>query len=240
MNAAQARVLDSFVRVRTFIAGFVATGPVDHSRAFAALDEALEGVLAAASAQEAAPAMRRGEGVRQAEMLQRLKNDFMRPIVTIVRAQTAPGTDPALQTIFRLPAAKLGVSSMLIACDAMIAHASDHADLFIAEGMPPDFLEQFRRARDEVHRLRQVRTALRGEALTAGLDLRQQLRKGRLAVNRLDAIVRSTYDRDDAVLTAWRVAKRVHRRGGGRSAPAPVSGDAGDAPAATTEPRAAA
>ena len=48
-----------------------------------------------------------------------------------------------------------------------------------------------------------------------------QLVRGRRAVERVDAIVRASYRRDQGVLLAWRSAKRVQRTPGGVGTRAP-------------------
>lgn len=119
-----------------------------------------------------------------------------------------------------MPRLPLGITTLIAACDALIEAARLHWPVFTAHGLPADYLTEFRQALDSLLRTRDDRARHVDMHVSARAGMRVQLVRGRLAVDRLDALVRAGYRGDEAVLTAWRVGKRVHR-GGGRGVRAP-------------------
>lgn len=97
----------------------------------------------------------------------------------------------------------------------MIESARRFEALFIANGLPADFLAQFVSARDALERVMGGRATQIGTHVAARVGLRVQLLRSRNAVDRLDAIVRASFRADVVTLTAWRGAKRVHQSPGG-------------------------
>lgn len=220
MKRQQQQVLDSFVRVCAFLDEHPVSAPYSYDHARARLDEAVTLARACAGTQYAAPAMHRSAVARQAALVEEIRITHMRMLVTIARDLTERAVDPNLPPL-RMPSGKPGVLDLVHRCDAMIAIARPHAPVFIAHGMPADFLERFADARDGLTELTNVRTTHATDRVHARVELRQQLRRARLAVDHLDAIVRSAFRRDDAVLAAWKSAKRVHRMPGGTAATMP-------------------
>ena len=117
----------------------------------------------------------------------------------------------------------------------MIEAARQFEAVFVANGLPADFLAQFAAARNELERLTGGRATQVCTHVAARTGLQVQMRRGRRAVDRLDAIVRASFRGDDVVLTTWRAAKRVHQVPGGAGA-RPVDGDASRTRTATPIP----
>lgn len=226
MYASQKQVIDSLVRIRAFADAHPASGPLTYSRALGMLDDALEQCDRHAATQVAGPAFGRAARQRQVDLVGQLRDRHMRPIVAIARAQVQPGSDVGLAAGFRMPKASISITKMLASCDAMIEMAREHEALLVEKGLPPDFLYQFASTRDELAASRDRRAESRNSHIAARAGLRVELRRARLAVNQLDAVVRATFRGDDVVLTTWRTMKRVHLlpRGGDRTASA--SGEA--------------
>ena len=193
MNATQKQVLESLVRVCSF------------------LDDAMRRAREHVATQESAPS------------LGRAKDEFLRPIVTIARAQLAPGADAGLPAMFRMPTGKLGLPGLLHSCDAMIESARKQEAVFVANGMPEDFLAQFMDVREQLARTMDTRATLTISQAVARKGRQVQLLRARLAVDRLDAITR--------------VVPRGHggaRDVAGDKAGAPAHGWGGDAVAAAS------
>ncbi|MBL8996262.1 MAG: hypothetical protein JNL44_03005 [Gemmatimonadetes bacterium] len=216
MYARQKQVLESFVRVRTFLEDYPATGWLTYSGARETLDEVLQRAFAHAGTQVSGPALHRGESSRQRHLMGRIRDRHMRPIVTIARAQIEPGSDVGLPVALRMPKVRLGVTLLLQACDGMMAAAVPFAEALIAHGLPSDFLARFEEAREELDRTRSRRAELTQSHIGARAGLAAELRRGRRAVDRLDAVVRVAFEGDEVVLTAWRSAKRVRLLPGAR------------------------
>jgi hypothetical protein len=212
MRARQWRSFESLVRVRVFLTELAPRGTLSFDHALGKLDEAIATLRGFAASQYTAPAQTRAEAARQKELISKLLLDHMAPIVTITRSQMEPGKDPALPTMFRMPRGRVTVVRAIVIADAMMVQAAPFSDLLIAEGMPPDWLARFKAARDALvqSQPRRARASITGKSATAGIEV--ALRRGRLALGRLDALVRATYRRDEAMLAAWRQAKRVQLR----------------------------
>ena len=217
METRQRRVLDSFERVRTFLAEHPASGTLTYASAREMLEDVITRLRALASTQYLGRAQSRAETRRQADRADALLSEFIRPIVTIARAQLEPTSDVGLPAGLRMPKLPLNPSQLRTVCDGMMEAAREHEALLIANGLPADFLAQFATACVALDRCTNGRAAQRDAHVAARKGLAVQLQRGRRAVERLDAIVRAAFRRDSATLGAWRVAKRLQRTPGGRS-----------------------
>jgi hypothetical protein len=155
----------------------------------------------------------------------------MRPIVTTARAHIEPGADVRVPVALRMPNVPLSATRMLAACDGMIEAARQFEAVLVAEGLPVDFLAQFADARDALARGMERRATHVGTHIAARAGLKVQLRRGRLAVDRLDAIVRASFRGDEMTLAVWRGTKRVHQRPGGVGPRVPLAEEAVEAAA---------
>jgi hypothetical protein len=93
--------------------------------------------------------------------------------------------------------------------------ARQFESVFVANGLPADFLAQFENERNALERVMSGRATQVVTHTTARAGLKSQLVRGRRAVERLDAIVRASFRGDITRLSAWRAAKRVHLIAGG-------------------------
>jgi len=216
MNARQNQVMDSFVRVQAFLDAHPATGTLTYGNARQTLDEVLERVRAFAGAQYEGRDGSRMALRRQEDWISQIVRDFMRPIVTIARAQIGASSEVGLPDGLRLPKLPMGSSRLLARCDAMLAAARRFEAVFVAHGMPADFLAQFTAARNNLQRAMGARASQVVTHVSARTQLKEELVRGRRAVDRLDAIVGSSFRREPALLNAWRVAKRVQHLPGAR------------------------
>ena len=215
MNTKQKQVIDSFVRVRAFLDAYPATGALTYVSARAMLDDVVQRLRTFAGAQVSGRESSRGELRRQADQIALLFDHYIRPIVTIARAQIEPESDVGLPAALRMPKVPLGPTKVLAACDGMIVAVRRYEAVFVANGMPADFLAQFGSARDTLERVMGGRATQIGTHVAARAGLQVHLLRGRRAVERLDAIVRGSFRGDVVALTAWRGAKRVHQMPGG-------------------------
>jgi len=211
----QEQLVEAFQRAAVFLDEHPATGTRSYASPRAMLDDVLEKVRSLASMQYRGRETSRAETRRQAEQLQVLLDEHIRPIVTIARAQIEAQSDVGLPAGLRMPALPLNPSKAVTVCDGMMEAARPHEAVFVAHGLPADFLAEFANARNELERLTSGRTTQVGAHKVARSSLPVQLVRGRRALERLDAIVRASYRRDVGVLSAWRGAKRVQRAPGG-------------------------
>jgi hypothetical protein len=218
VNKQQKQAMDSFVRVRAFLDANPATGALTYASAREMLDDVVQRLRTYAGAQHTGRDLSRMEVRRQADLSGVLLDQHIRPIVTIARAQIEPGSDVGLPAGLRMPRLPLGPTKLIAVCDGMIEAARPYEAVFVANGLPADFLAQFQGARQALERVMGGRATQVGTHVAARAGLQVQLRHGRRAVERLDAIVRASFRGDLATLTAWRGAKRVQQVPGGAAA----------------------
>lgn len=245
VNTRQKQVMDSYVRVVAFLEAHPASGTMSYASAREMLDDVIQRVRTFAGAQHTGRDASRMELRRQQDWGARIVEDFMRPIVTIARAQIGASSDVGLPEGLRMPKLPQGPTKLIALCDGMIAAARPYEALFVAHGMPADFLAQFTAARNGLESAMGARASQVVTHVAARTGLKAQFLRGRRAIDRLDAVVRSSYRRDRAVLDAWRVAKRVQLVPGVRSvrgveADREGSAEAGTAGAVSAESRQAA
>ena len=218
MHSRQKQVMDSFVRVRSFLDANPATGVLNYDSARVMLDDIIQRLRGYAGAQVSGRELGRAETRRQSDQIQAIYDRHMRPIVTIARAQIAPDSDVGLPAALRMPRMPIGPTKVLAASDGMIEAVRQFEAVFIVNGMPADFITQFQSARDALERLMGGRATQIGTHVAARTGLKVQLTRGRRAVERLDAIVRASFRGDWVKIVAWRGAKRVHQAPGGAGA----------------------
>jgi hypothetical protein len=215
MMTKQKQTLDAFVRVLAFADAHPLTGPLGYTTARGTLEEVVRRLREYAAAQVTGQELSRGELRRQKQLARQLVVRHMRPIATIGRAQIEPESDVRMPTAIRMPRAGVGVTKLLQACDGMIEAARPFEAAFVAHGLPADFLAQLTSARNELEAGLSGRATQIGTHVGASAGLRVQFRRGRRAVDRLDAVVNASFDGDEVTLARWRTAKRVQQLTGG-------------------------
>ncbi len=217
MKEIQKQLIESFVRVSSFLEAHPVGGPLSYAGARETLDDVVRRLREHAGAQLTGRNLSRNEVQRQRQMVRDLFDRHMRPIVAIAQSQVDTGSSVLLPAALRMPQLSRGITRILQECDGMIEAVRPSEARFIAEGLPADFLARFAAARDELEAVlggREVQVRLH---MGARVGLAVQARRGRAAVRRLDAIVRASFA-DEMTLAAWRTAKRVQRARGGAAA----------------------
>jgi len=215
MIAKQKQTLESFVRVRAFLEAHPVAGPLSYTGARETLDEVVLRLREYAGAQITGRQLSRAELRRQAQLIKQLFDRHIRPIVAIARAQIEPESDVRMPVALRMPRISLGVTKILQVCDGMIEAVRPFEAVFIAHGLPADFLARFSGARNELEQLLGDRATLIGTHVGARTGLQVQFRRGSRAVERLDSVVRASFEGDEVTLTRWRSAKRIQKVPGG-------------------------
>lgn len=238
MYAKQKQVIESFVRVQAFLAAHPAPAPATYAGPAEVLDDAVRQLRTYAGDQVYGRQLSAAEVRRQHQVMKRLVDRHMRPIVTIARAQHGSDPDVRLPEALKLPRSGIGVMKLLAAAEAMIKAAREFEPTFVAAGRPADFLAQFEAAIAGVNDVLSTRGTLLGTQIGAKKGLYVMLRRGRRAVDRLDAVVRVAFESDPVALEKWRVAKRVQAVRGG-SSPAVEEASIDLAPPSGAQPTAA-
>jgi hypothetical protein len=215
MKSNQKQTLESFVRIVAFADAHPVTGPLTYAGAREALEQAIRRLRERAGTQVSGRELSRGEARRQQQLVQRLIDRHIRPIIAIAKAQIEPESDVRLPAVMRMPRRKIGVTRLLQSCDGIIDAARSFETILIAHGLPADFLAQFTDARNALETSLGGRATLVSSHVAARAALDAEIRRGRTAVRRIDAVVRASFDGDPAVLAAWRAASRVQLLPGG-------------------------
>jgi hypothetical protein len=217
MIVQQKQNLEAFVRVLAFLEEHPVEGPLTYTGPRETLDDVVRRLREYAGAQVTGRQLSSGELRWQKRMVRQLRDRHIRPMVAIARAQVEPDADVRIPSI-RMPKSNLGVTKFLQACDGMIEAARPFEAAFVANGLPADFLARFTAARNELERGLGVRAAHIGMHIGARAGLRVQMQRGRRALDRIDAVVRASFDGDEVTLATWRFAKRAHQLPGGPTA----------------------
>ena len=153
-----------------------------------------------------------------------LRVDHLDPIRRVARALAH--THPDIEKLVRIPAYAAGMDVQLSAARAIANDIAPYRDLFVADGLPADFLDQLNAAIQTLavsvddRRAQQQQQAANREGITAAI------RDGRQAARHLDPLVRSALKASTdttnapAALAAWMRAYRVPAP----SKPAPAGG----------------
>jgi hypothetical protein len=217
MIVQQKQNLEAFVRVLAFLDAHPVEGPLTYTGPRDTLDDVVRRIREYAGAQVTGRQLSSGELRWQKRMIRQMRDRHIRPMVAIARAQVEPGSDVRIPAI-RMPQTNLGVTKFLQACDGMIEAARPFEAAFVASGLPADFLARFTAARDELEGGLGVRATHIGQHIGARAGLQVQMHRGRRALDHIDAVVRASFDGDEATLATWRFAKRAHQLPGGSTA----------------------
>jgi hypothetical protein len=210
--------LEALARSCAFVEANPVTAQPEFEEANKALDDSLARLRTYSSVQLSGTDLGRAQARRRDQLVERVRDRHMRKIVTIARAQIEPGSDAGLPAALRMPKHPLSITNLLQACDAMIEAARPYEAVFVSNGMSPDFLAQFEAAREGLAEIVDARSSLLGARIGARKGLEMQFRRGRRAVERLDALIRAEFEGEEAILHQWRRAKRVQKLPGGSGA----------------------
>lgn len=231
MQIVENAVLGALERAKPFIDENATqlSAAVDFTTARKRLDDVIASFTTHAVDQSVHDRTIKGETAKQEQLRVQLATDIMRPIAEIARRNLR--TTPEFKSL-HMPRGVAG-PAFLASAKGMAEAAAIYKDTLIERGLPADFLEQFQTALTSyaasVNDREQSRTLRIGA--TRGLALQAQ--EGRNVLKVLDALVNRALRGNPALLATWRGARMIHRRPGGKAAPAP-------APASTTPATAAA
>jgi len=168
-----------------------------------------------------------------------LLRDHMAPISRIARAAlpTTSETEP-----LKMPDTQATAARLASAAEGMGKAALPYADIFVAAGLPTDFVPQLNAAADAMIGAVNDRAQHRGKVGGATEGLKTKLSRGRHLVKVLDAFVQSAAKDNPVLLANWNIVKRVQLTGGRHSTtkpltPTPTPTQTSAAPPATTESR---
>lgn len=213
MNSKQVIELETMQRsVRFLEINAVAVGPVNRAGVRAELDASIRGILECAVIQKDADVAFTSRTKMKNDLRKELWHDHMVPICSVTTKE--PPLNPPL-TKWKMPSKDCSDERLLAVATALSQSVSERRAPFIAQQLPPDFIEQLRSAIAAFRQLLTEREISRSELTLATLTLAEHVSVGRNALSVVDTLVtKQLHGKDPALLAAWRVAKRYHLKPG--------------------------
>ena len=213
MQSKQKQVIEAYQRVQDFLNANPAPPPATNGAPKELLDQVVGRLTDHTTDQVAGGRMSRAETQRQKRLRTQLRELHLRPISTIARAvlNDAPAIDRAL----RMPAPQLSTTKLIAEAMAMRDTIAPHEAVLVSNGRGADFLARLDAAIEELRQSQLGRARNVGRKVGAKAGLSQEIRRGRAAVDMLDAIVTTAFVGNQEVLAKWRAAKRIQLLPGG-------------------------
>lgn len=207
MQLTDAYRLTALRHARQFLADHAdRLAPVTQTGAARRLDAVLADLSALVNEQAAATIQARVATQRLHALRRRLIEDHLAPITSIAHVDLA-GT-PELAP-FRLPRRTTPVERLAGMAHGMAEAAAPHAAIFIAAGLPPDFIDRLGAAVDALVEARTDRDSCRNRVRGATAGISSRLAEGRRIIGVLHTFVRSAVRDDEELLVGWLSVRAV-------------------------------
>ena len=112
-------------------------------------------------------------------------------------------------TPLRTPRGTPTTERLVAAARGMAQAAEPHADVFISDGLPPDFIARLNAAADALLQAKDARKRVHGTTSGATTGVSTRLREARQAVGVLDGLVGVELAGQPMLLKDWKVSKRL-------------------------------
>jgi hypothetical protein len=213
MLARQKQAVEAYERVQDFLSANPAPAGTSYARPKALLDETIARLTEHRTDQVVGGRLSRAERNREQALCTALRELHLKPISKIAKATLAdsPGIDKAL----KMPRSGISTTKLIDEAKAMIDAVRQYSPTFVANGRPEDFLARLDAAIEELRGAMLGKARNFGTKVGAKAGLEQEIKRGRSAVEMLDAIVTTVFAGDRERLAKWRIAKRVRAIPGG-------------------------
>jgi len=213
MNSAQKERHESLLRVQRCLDDFDSSlGDINKSPARASLDRLVDELSGLAGYQRQAPTEVRSRAVFREDVREGLRLEHMRPIAAIARAKLG---DSPLIIKMQVPKKNVDDATLIAAGDGMAKAVVRYREVFLAQHLPADFIEQLEAAVDAVRNSVVDREATRVRRRHTTSAIQSLLTEGSSLVQILDGLVMKWIRKDPALLAAWTTATRHRGRPGG-------------------------
>jgi hypothetical protein len=234
MQTAQGTMLATLRAIETFLdANADKLAGVVKIAARQKLTDAIAALDGHASDQTGGVLASQGATQKQQSLREVLLRDHMAKIARIAAADL-PNT-PELAPL-RMPKGRPTVERLAALAAGMATTAARHSDVFIAAGLPADFVAQLNAASDAMTNTISERTSSRGVTSGATVGIKRKLSDGRKIVHVLDAFAQSALKDDPVLLRNWNLVKRVPLNTGRGAAARAASPTPAPTPAPTPTP----
>jgi hypothetical protein len=213
MNGAQKARHESLLRVQRCLDDFDEfLGDVNRSPARSALDRLAGEVTQLAGYQRLAPTEVQSRAVQREDLREALRLEQMRPIAAIARLRLA---DSPLIIRLQVPRKNVDDATLIAAGDGMAKAAAQYRDVFIAQHLPADFVEQLEAAVNALRKSVEDREGTRVQRRYTTRAILACLSEASHMVRILDGLVMRQIRKDPALLAGWTTAVRHRGRPGG-------------------------
>lgn len=233
MLSQQKQSIEMLQRVQDFLR----ENPPPESAGYTVQKKTLDDIVARladhSTDQVAGRRLSRAETQRQKGLRRKLREEHLSPIAQIARA-TLPDVEGVANAL-RVPNENLSTLKYCAEAKGMRAAVTPYVAAFVEAGRPESFLEQLDAAIEEVRQsvLGKARTV--GQHVGAKAGMRQEIKRGRQAVELIDTIVRAGFRGKPDILARWRSAKRLRLLSGAGAG----AGTTADPSSAATAPSSA-
>jgi len=209
MQTAQGNMLESLIRVRTFLNDNAETlASVVKGGTRIRLDETIAALTASLESQGSSNiAAKKATRAQYARRIALLK-DHMSVVARIAQA-TLPNT-PELAAL-RMPKGSPSLARLAAAAHEMANGAAAHAEVFVSAGLPADFVAGLKAAADAMLAARGERGTSTGRRAGATEALKAGLSAGRKTVRILDALVKTALKGEPGLVADWINVSRVRK-----------------------------
>ena len=209
MRTREGRTLQSLRAVRAFLDTHAIDMPgVANAGARRRLDEIITTLVDHVATQEGSDLAAQGATKKTHALRRVLLRYHMAAIARVAKAdlRLSPGLEP-----LRMPKGNPSVERLASAAYGMAKAAAAFSDIFIAAGLPDDFIQQLTDAADALLACVGERAQCRGARGGATEGIRTRLSEGRKIVAVLDVLVTAALAENSALLANWNIVKRVQR-----------------------------
>ena len=219
MLAREKQQVEAYERVQDFLKTHPAPAGRTYGRPKELLDEVVARLTGHRTDQVGGGRLTKSEAKREEALQRALRELHLSPISKIARATLAEA--PGIEKALKMPQPQLSTTELIDQANGMRDAVAPYAATFVEHGRPEDFVEQLAAA------IAVLRGAMLGKARNVGTragaraGIAEEIKRGRRAVQMLDAIVSTAFVADKDCLAKWRIAKRVRALpGGGPAGPA--------------------
>jgi len=227
MQTAQGNMLDSLRSVKKFLEhNSDKLGDVIRTGIQAELLQTISELEAVSEAQTAGAAVAKNALKVKRALRHALIHDHMTVVSRIGRAKL-PGT-PQFENL-KMPRGTLSSARLTEAAYEMANSAAENEGIFVAAGLPADFVARMKAAADALTEARMRRAFAKANRTIASQALKTKLSSARKLVYVLDAMVKSAIASDPTLLPGWKQVVHVPKVPGGSpdsaspNAPAPTT-----------------
>lgn len=171
----------------------------------------LDGMINDGSAQHSALALTKSGTASRLEHRTALIDQHMVPISAVARVDLVDLPASKLKA-FIVPGRNASDLTLITAARMMRAAAAEHPEVFTSQKFPPDYLDTFDSATDDLEDCILGRDADRAERHRATVGLTELYRQVRSYLEILNGFVRRTFASDPEILAEWHVVTRLQRK----------------------------